>query len=160
MQGLSPVFCYISFGTAQGGWQHAWCRGEVHLPLGLKLVEIHTTWKQGLALKEQPAVLLNTGKAWQCKEITNAACHLGIYLAQHLCCLWITDTQMLLEIEVCMIIGGMYLVRCQGVSFTLHKTFWSITQQRYQSQELHFENKCEESLEKAIGLTLVKNPLE
>lgn len=132
---------------------------SIHQPLGLKLVEIHTPWKQGLALEEQPTVLLDTGKACQCKAITNAEGHLGINLAQQPCCLWLTDTQMLLEIEVCMIICGIYLVRCQHLSFTLHKTFWSITHQRYQSQEAHFENKCEESLEKAISRTQPKNPL-
>lgn len=70
-----------------------------------------------------------------------------------------SDTQMLLETEVRMVICGMCLVRCQGFSFTLHKTSWSITQQRYQSQEAHFENKCEESPEKATCQKLVKNPL-
>lgn len=90
--GLSPVFCYASFGTAQGGWQHAWCRGEDHLPLGLKLVDIHTTWKQGLALKKQPTLLLDTGKACQCKAITTAEGHLGTNLAQQPCCHWLRHT--------------------------------------------------------------------
>lgn len=57
-----------------------------------------------------------------------------------------------------MIICGMRLVKCQGLSFSLHKTFWSIIQQRYQSQEAHFENKWDESLEKALCAKLVKNP--
>lgn len=155
MKGRSPIFCCICFGTARGGWQHA--EERITCPWAW------SWWKctphGSSALKEQPTVLLDTGKACQCKAITTAESHLGTNLAQQPCCLWLTDTQILLEIEVCMTISDMYLVRCQGLSFTLHKTFWSITQQRYQSQEVNFENKCEESLEKEIGQKLVKNAL-
>ena len=58
-----------------------------------------------------------------------------------------------------MIICGMHLVECQGLSFSLHKTFWSIIQQGYQAQEAQFDNKWEESLEKALCAKLVKSPL-
>lgn len=52
-----------------------------------------------------------------------------------------------------MIICGIRPVKCQGLSFSLHKTFW------YQAQEAQFENKWEESLEKELCAKLVKNPL-
>lgn len=45
-----------------------------------------------------------------------------------------------------MIICGMHPVKCQGLSFGLHKTFWSTIQQGRKAQEAQFENKWEESV--------------
>lgn len=58
-----------------------------------------------------------------------------------------------------MIICATHLVKCKDLSFSLHKTFWSIIQQRYQAQEAQFDNKWKQPLEKALCEKLVKNPL-
>lgn len=53
----------------------------------------------------------------------------------------------------------MHLVKCQDLSFSPHKAFCPVIQQGCQAQEAQFDNKWEESLEKALCANLVKNPL-
>lgn len=65
MQWISPTFCCTSSCTPWDRCHCAWHSGEDHLPSGLFLAEIHTTWKCRLALNEKPDVPVAVRKARQ-----------------------------------------------------------------------------------------------
>lgn len=65
MQQLSPTFYNVCSCTCWDQSHCTWHRGEDHLHSRLILVEVHTTWKWGLALNEKPDVPLAVGKASQ-----------------------------------------------------------------------------------------------
>lgn len=65
MQQLSPTFYNVCSCTRWDQSHCTWHRGEDHLHSRLILVEVHTTWKWGLALNEKPDVPLAVGKASQ-----------------------------------------------------------------------------------------------